>query len=146
MENQVMTGTCFKSNPITCTLILQWQADYDLPCLLVTNLRPQDVNHNIYAIRYWIECGFKDIKRGLFHWEQTKMTCPQRAERLWLVMSIALTLLTALGDTTPTLAGVSRQQCGLSAPLFGRIRWLVALLKQQPLPTPIHLSPYRFPT
>ena len=147
MENQVMTGTCFKSNPITCTLILQWQADYDLPCLLVTNLRPQDVNHNIYAIRYWIECGFKDIKRGLFHWEQTKMTCPQRAERLWLVMSIALLWLTAVGDATSTLPQWHSLSHGsaskriLSAPVCGWIQLILTLLKGNPLPYG-HFIPY----
>ena len=31
----------------------------------------------------WIECGFKDSKRGGWHWEQTKRLAPARAERLW---------------------------------------------------------------
>lgn len=146
MPPRCVSGLCFKGDPIPCTLICRWDAAYDTPCLILTSLPPRSIHHPVYAIRYWIEGGFKDFKRGLFHWEHTKMRCPKRVERLWFVMSIALLLLTALGDATPTLAGVTRQQCGLSAPLFGRIRWLVALLKNQPLPSLITFSPYRFPT
>lgn len=146
MQPRCLKGNCFKGDPIACTLSCQWDLAHETPCLVLTSLPPRSIRHQVYAIRYWIECGFKDFKRGLFHWEQTKMRCPKRVERLWFVMSIALLLLTALGDSTPTLAAVSRQKCGLSAPLFGRIRWLLALLKQQPLPTRLLLSPYRFPT
>jgi hypothetical protein len=137
MSPLTLAGTCFKGDPLRCTLVLQWGAEYDRPCLIVTNVRPQTVQHQVYAIRYWIECGFKDLKRGLFHWEQTKMTCPQRAERLWLVMSIALLWLTAVGDAvlpllhqTPT----SSAKRPLSAPVQGWITLILTLLKGQPLP------------
>lgn len=146
MTPRCVQGLCFKGDPIACTLICQWDLPYDTPCLVLTSLPPRSIRQHVYAIRYWIECGFKDFKRGLFHWEQTKMRCPERVARLWLVMSIALLLLTALGTTIPTLAGVTRQQCGLSAPLFGHICWLVAFLKHHPLPSHFRLSPYRFPT
>lgn len=98
MEPLLVQGRCFKGNPLTCTLIAQWDADYDQPCLVVATPSPQAVHLNIYTMRSWIECGFKDVKRGFFHWEHTKMTCPQRAERLWLVISIALLWLAALGQ------------------------------------------------
>lgn len=133
-----LEGTCFKTNPLTCTLVLQWGADYDHPCLIVTDLKPAVVQHQVYAIRYWIECGFKDFKRGLFHWEQTKMTDPKRAERLWLVMSIALLWLTAVGDAhmppisfDPANPSPKRK---LSAPLQGWIEVIVALLSGKQLP------------
>jgi hypothetical protein len=145
MSPRCMRGLCFKGKPIACTIICQWDAPFEHPCLVITSLPPHAIRHRVYAIRYWIECGFKDFKRGLFHWEQTKMRCPQRAERLWLVLSIALLLLTAWGDTTPVLAGVTRQQCGLSAPVFGLIAWLVALLQHDTLPQHTLLSPYCFP-
>ncbi len=146
MTPRCLQGLCFKGKPVACTLICQWDTRYQQPCLVLTSLPPRALQHRVYAIRYWIECGFKDFKRGLFHWEHTKMRCPQRAERLWLVLSIALLVLTAWGDTLPTLAGVTRQQCGLSAPVFGLVAWIAALLRQTPLPQPTSFSPYRFPT
>ena len=139
MTPLTMSGRCFKGNPLSCTLVLQWDADYEHPCLIVTNVPPPDVNPNIYAIRYWIECGFKDIKRGLLHWEQTKMTCPQRAERLWLVISIALLWLTTQGERAaehPRWQSLRRARPNsriLSAPMLGWIDLILTLVQGQPL-------------
>jgi hypothetical protein len=147
MSPCVLRGTCFKSNPITCTLVLLWDAAYQHPCILITNRPPQQVTANVYAIRYWIECGFKDIKRGFFHWEQSKMTCPHRAERLWLVLSIALLWLTARGEKAfddprwSSLRATPSQARRLSAPVLGWITGLIALFKQAPAP-PGYLNPY----
>src|SRR5260370_4752183 len=40
-------------------------------------------------MRAWIECGFKDTKRGGWNWHHTKMENPARSERHWLVMAVA---------------------------------------------------------
>jgi len=40
-------------------------------------------------MRSWIECGFKDSKRGGGPWHQTEMTDPARATRLWLAIAVA---------------------------------------------------------
>jgi hypothetical protein len=139
MTPVTLGGQCFKGNPITCTLVLQWTSEYDQPCVLVSNQPAAQVQHNVYGVRYWIECGFKDIKRGFFHWEQTKMTCPRRAERLWLVISIALLWVTAVGVAASDLpCWQSLQQARpqrriLSAPLLGWIDLIISLLKGQPL-------------
>jgi hypothetical protein len=50
-----------------------------------------------YGLRSWIECGFKDAKRGGWHWEQTKMSDPRRAERLWLAMALATLWVVSVG-------------------------------------------------
>lgn len=147
MTPRILQGTCFKSNPIACTLILLWEANCHTPCILISNLAPAAITHNVYTLRYWIECGFKDIKRGLFHWEHTKMTCPQRAERLWLVLSIALLWVTLIGQHAlddPQWAchrPTDTQARRLSAPLLGWLVRLIALCKQQPLPDG-YLNPY----
>lgn len=139
MAPLALSGRCFKGKPLDCTLVLQWDADYDQPCVLVSTLPPTQVKHNVYAIRYWIEGGFKDVKRGFFHWEQTQMTCPKRAERLWLVISIALLWLTALGDAAaPAPRWHSLRQARptsriLSAPLLGWIDFILSLLQRDPL-------------
>ncbi len=147
MTPLTLAGRCFKGDPISCTLVLQWDAQYEQPCVLVSNLVHKQVQHNIYGVRYWIECGFKDVKRGFLHWEQTKMTCPRRAERLWLVMSIALLWLTALGEAASvlpqwhSLQQTRPQQRILSAPLLGWIDFIISLLRREPLASG-YLSPY----
>lgn len=89
MKSRCLRVHCFKTDPLTCTLWVQWQARYDEPCLIVTDLSPTHVQGNPYALRIWIEAGFKDLKRGGLGWEQSKTVLPQRMERLLLVMALA---------------------------------------------------------
>jgi hypothetical protein len=90
---------CFRSvrRQLDCTLLASWSADYSAPWLLVTDLPPEQAQLNWYTMRAWIECGFKDLKHGGWHWEQTKMTRPERAERLWLVMAVATLWVLSVG-------------------------------------------------
>jgi len=78
---------CFKSRPLTCTLLAAWAAAYTDPWLILTDLAPEQADVCWYSLRAWIECGFKDTKRGGWQWQQTKITEPERAARLWLAIS-----------------------------------------------------------
>lgn len=91
--------TCFSSAnaQLDCTLLGRWDAGYSEPWLVVTDLAPEAADVAWYGMRSWIEGGFKDQKRGGWHWEQTKMTDPARASRLWLVMAIATLWLVSIG-------------------------------------------------
>ena len=66
-----------------CTLLARWEQDYAEPWLIVTDLSPQQAQACLYGMRSWIECLFKDIKRGGFGWHHTKMNDSRRAERQW---------------------------------------------------------------
>src|SRR3712207_1998860 len=83
--------TCFatKERQVTCTLLARWDAGYRDPWLILTDLAPSAADVAWYGLRAWIECGYKDSKRGGWQWQQTKMTSPGRAERLWLVIAVA---------------------------------------------------------
>ena len=81
--------TCFKSNPIECTLLARHDEGYAEPWLILTDLQPEVADAYWYSMRSWIECLFKDGKRGGFAWHQTKITNPKRAERHWLAIAIA---------------------------------------------------------
>ncbi len=74
---------CFKTHSLSCTLLAQWDEGYADPWLIITDLTPEQAEICWYGMRSWIECLFKDMKRGGFGWHHTKMTEPQRAERLW---------------------------------------------------------------
>jgi hypothetical protein len=95
MTPRLYTVICFKANPLPCTLLVEWDAAYEHPGLVVTDLPASQATHLTYHLRYWIEAGFKDMKRGGLRWEQTKIVDPARMERLWLVMSLALIFLFA---------------------------------------------------
>lgn len=81
--------TCFaeKRNQVDCTLLLCQQPGYEEAWVVVTDLPANQVQAAWYRLRSWIEGGFKDYKRGGWGWQHTKMTDPQRAERLWLAVS-----------------------------------------------------------
>jgi hypothetical protein len=85
------TVHCFHNarGQLACTLLGCWSAGHTEPWLLISDLSPAQAQLSWYAMRAWIECGFKDFKRGGWHWEQTKMTDPERAERLWFIMAVA---------------------------------------------------------
>lgn len=89
--------TCFKTNSLSCTLLARWDEGYADPWLIVTDLHPQQAQICWYGMRSWIECLFKDIKRGGFGWHHTKMNDPERAERLWLAISVATLFLVSVG-------------------------------------------------
>src|ERR687886_762245 len=70
-------------------LYARWDVGYRAPGLVLTALPPRAADVVWYGLRAWIECGFKDSKRGGWQWHQTKLTHPARAERLWLVIAVA---------------------------------------------------------
>lgn len=98
---QVWAGTvrCFKTaeRQLSCTLLGRWDRGYKEPWLVLTDLPPATADVAWYALRSWIECGFKAAKRGGWHWEQTKMRDPRRAERLWLAMAVATVWTVSVG-------------------------------------------------
>lgn len=94
------TVTCFSSRDcqLSCTLLAQWDTGHTDPWLIVTDLPAKAADVAWYGLRPMIECGFKDVKRGGFHWEQTKMTDPARATRLWLAIAVATLWVASVGD------------------------------------------------
>lgn len=134
MAPKAFRAQCFKGDPLTCTLWVVWGAAYETPCLLVTDLAPKHLKRHIYGQRHWIESGFQDLKRGGLHWEHTKTPCPQRMERLLLVMAVALLRLLAEGvaeacRTHSLLAGAS-----LSLMRRGWLAVLMAVLHHHATP------------
>ena len=50
-----------------------------------------------YALRFWIELGFKALKSLGWQWDKTRRTDPTRISRHWLVLSVATLLALAYG-------------------------------------------------
>jgi hypothetical protein len=79
------------------TLLMRWEKGYEEKLAVVTDLPPEHANVAWYQMRFWIEDEYKDHKRGGLRWEQTKMTNPARAKRLWLAMAMAMQLAILVG-------------------------------------------------
>jgi hypothetical protein len=87
-----------KSSQLTCTLLACWEDGYTDPWLIVTDLAPDLAHPGWYGMRTWIERSFKLIKSGGWNWQHTKMTDPNRASRLWLVIAVATLWVVSVGD------------------------------------------------
>jgi DDE family transposase len=98
--------TCFKNaeGQLPCTLVARWDAAYRDPWLIVTDLPVEVADAAWYGLRSWIEAGFKDLKRGGWHWEQTKLREPERVERHWLVMAVATLWVVSVGGEAEATA------------------------------------------
>jgi Transposase DDE domain len=145
---------CFKtpSSRLRCTLLAYWDDAHTDPWLIVTDLAPEQASVVWYGMRAWIEAGFKDTKRGGWHWEHTKMSDPSRVERLWLVIAVATLWVLSVGSHAENLLALSSfealpeetpfrprptQQSRprlLSCFRRGIIRILVALIRREALP------------
>ena len=92
-------GTAF-STPAAqrrCTLLVVWYAEQEEPWIILTDLAPDKVGPSWYALRFWIELGFKAIKSLGWKWDKTRRTDPARVSRHWLVLSVATLLALAYG-------------------------------------------------
>jgi hypothetical protein len=92
-------GTAFKTEDchLDCTLLARWEEGHADPWLILTDLDPSGCDVAWYGLRIWIERGFKSIKRGGWQWQSTRMTEPERAERLWLVVALSTLWLVSIG-------------------------------------------------
>ena len=80
-----------------CTLLVVWYAEQEEPWVILTDLPPQEVGPSWYALRFWIELGFKALKSLGWKWDKTRRTDPARVSRHWLVLLVATLLALAYG-------------------------------------------------
>lgn len=92
-------GTAFATTAcqLQCTLLASWGKGHAEPWLVLTDLPAAQGAVGWYALRAWIEQGFKDLKRGGLQWQNTRMTDPARAARLWLVLAVTTLWLLRVG-------------------------------------------------
>lgn len=89
-------GTLFaRDHASRGTMCLIWENGQAEPWCLFTNLR-SNLGH-VYALRWWQEESFRDLKSGGWQWETSHLICPRRMERLLLVMAIAYALTLSSG-------------------------------------------------
>jgi len=99
------------------TVFVRWEKGYEEPICVVSDWPAEQGQAAWYQMRFWIEDEYKDGKRGWFHWEQTKMTKPERASRLWLVLSIVMQKAILVGGEWEATA---KARPGKEAPTTGR--------------------------
>lgn len=151
-------GTAYRTAPLGCTLLACRVVGCEDAWLVLTDLPVSSADPCWYALRSWIEQGFKVIKSGGWDWQRTRMTDPDRAERLWVVVSVATLWLVEVGGlaefeprpgTIPPLGRLDRPRVhrlfrvGLAVILAGLLAGEVRTGRfvPEPWPTPIPIPP-----
>ena len=76
-------GTAFSHPSIRRrgTLIALWEVGQEAPCIVLTDLAPEDAGVNWYGLRFWIETGFRALKGVGWQWQKTRRTDPGAREQ-----------------------------------------------------------------
>ena len=98
------------------TVLVVWADGQAEPWLLVTSLPATRVGSWWYALRTWIELGFRALKRLGWHWERTRRTDPDRVARHWLVLAVATLWVVATGTRVEDAAALGRIPAQLRTP------------------------------
>lgn len=162
-DTYVGTGVAFSGkHRLACTVLGYWSQIHKDPWFVLTDLLPQDCDISWYGLRSWCEQGFKCVKRGGWQWQHTRMEDPDRAERLWLAIAIAMLWCVAVGsvlEKDPEQAHLFQgwTACLTDAPhssrtprtirvmRVGMFALLVAVILSRPLSHPACLHPDPWP-
>lgn len=119
-------------------LMTIWDAAEEAPWLLLTDLREAAEVETVYGQRFWIEEMFSDHKSRGLNLEATRLTAPDRLQRLLVAVTLAYLWLLQIGfhvvqkgwwrqvDNRGQERSVSLCQIGL--------RWLTELRNEGKLP------------
>ena len=111
-------GTAFRATGIRRrgTMIVVWDKGQEEPWVVMTDLPPAEAGVCWYALRFWIELGFKAIKSVGWQWQKTRRTDPERVSRHWLVLSVSTLLALAYGTRVEDANGLGINPGRLRAP------------------------------
>ena len=104
-----------KDRRLAATLVVVWETGEKEPWVLLTDLPPDPEVLKWYALRYWIECGFRSLKGMGWQWQRTRRREPGRVERHWLAMAVAQ-LWTLAAGTRAEDEGAAGEGQGEEAP------------------------------
>jgi Transposase DDE domain len=108
-------GAC-RGQRLTVTLIAVWTAAQREPWAVVTDLPPARVGVSWYALRMWVELGFRALKGLGWRWRHTRRTDPRRTARHWLVLAVATLWVLAHGTRAEDAARLGVAPARLRTP------------------------------
>jgi hypothetical protein len=83
---------------LPCNVVAVWRRAREQRWLLLTDLDPTRRRTAEYRRRMWEEESFRDDKSSGFHWEQSRITDPDHADRLLLVLQLAMCFVLSQGS------------------------------------------------
>lgn len=115
------TGQVFKkAGWLQARVLVAWGAAYRECWCLVSNC-PWVIAWD-YAVRYWQEASFRDLKSDGWQWHLSRIWSPDHANRLLLVLSLAYAWVLSLGSLTCTYSALARRVSKAACPTFSVFR------------------------
>lgn len=105
-----------KRRRLGVTLIVVWSTDQKEPWSVVTDLPPSQAGVSWYALRMWVELGFRVLKSLGWHWQRTRRCDPRRVARHWLVLALASLWVLAYGTRLEDAQRLGRPPARLRRP------------------------------
>lgn len=93
---------------VEATLLVVRDADQQDVWVLLTDLAPRKLGAVWYALRMWIELGFRALQGLGWQWQRTRRTDPVRVARHWLVLALATLWTLAVGTRVEDAAALGR--------------------------------------
>jgi hypothetical protein len=111
-------GEVYQHRPArrSVTLIVIWAHGQKDPWVLLTDLAPKVVGVSWYALRFWIELGFRALKGVGWQWELTQRRETDRVARHWLVLAVATLCTLAVGTRLEDAAALHIDPARLHRP------------------------------
>jgi hypothetical protein len=106
-----------KKRRLDVTLIAVWGQGQKEPWVVVTDLAPAQVGVGWYALRVWVELGFRALKSLGWQWQRTRRRDPARVARHWLVLAVATLWAMAHGTRAEAAQAAGPGAMRLRAPL-----------------------------
>jgi hypothetical protein len=101
---------------VEATLVVVWDDGQQDVWVLVTDLPPRKVGAVWYALRMWIELGFRALKGVGWQWQRTRRTDPTRVARHWLVLAVVMLWTLAIGTRAEDAAACGQPPAHLRRP------------------------------
>ena len=98
------------------TIIVVWDIGQEEPWVVMTDLQPDEAGVCWYMLRFWIELGFRALKRFGRQWQNTRRTDPERVARHWLALSVATLWALAYGTRVEDANDLGIEPSRLRAP------------------------------
>ena len=110
------SGTAFRRRKRKATMIVYWDEGQERPWLVMTDHPPEEASPCLYSLRFWIELGFRAIKREGWQWQRTRRTDPDRVARHWLAMAVATLLSLGVGTRVEDARELGKAPSNLRKP------------------------------
>jgi hypothetical protein len=80
---------CYSGVQLACTLLTGQGKGQKEVWMVISDLEIEEARLGWYQMRFWIECGFADLKSRGWRWQHSKIVHAHRMQRYILVMAVS---------------------------------------------------------